>query len=407
MDAAQTWNYIISSVTGTFGMLIGIILFAVNKEKSLSVKLLSGVLFSTSIFAVNFGLVGTSFFLHYPHLWRSSALFAGLLPAFSFLYVQSVLNQQLRLRTRDFLFFIPGVINSLNFLPFYMLSAEEKRVILSKILSNRQLVSHQRELDGIFPNGWGMAIRLGIGILLMTSALFSIRESKRKSALGGGQMVWLNKGMYHWLYFLSFSGFFSFLFVIIWARIGNHDLLSLNAMISVTTTCYTLMICIYLFSKPSILYGMRGFVGGPSVVAAPSPVDLLPPEVLSEEQKKPFLTNEIRLDLALRLESHFKTNKPFLKAGYKIKDLSLELDTPIYIVSSFINQEYGMNFNEMVNDFRVDHVAEVLRASADSQRFTLEAIAKSAGFNSRTTFIDAVKKKSGMTPSSYFSKQIS
>ena len=112
------------------------------------------------------------------------------------------------------------------------------------------------------------------------------------------------------------------------------------------------------------------------------------------------------MEIKSRLENHFKNNKPFLAAGYKIKDLSQELNTPVYLISSFINQEYGKNFNELVNEYRVDYVADILKQSPDSQNFTLEAIAQSAGFNSRSTFIAAVKKKSGMTPSSYFSMNI-
>jgi AraC-like DNA-binding protein len=107
------------------------------------------------------------------------------------------------------------------------------------------------------------------------------------------------------------------------------------------------------------------------------------------------------------IRKNLKNNKLFLAAGYKIKDLSQELNTPIYLISSFINQEYGKNFNELINDYRVDYITDLLKESPDSQNFTLEAVAKSAGFNSRNTFIGAVKKKSGMTPSNYFSKEIS
>jgi AraC-like DNA-binding protein len=110
------------------------------------------------------------------------------------------------------------------------------------------------------------------------------------------------------------------------------------------------------------------------------------------------------MEIGSRIENHFKNNKPFLAGGYKIKDLSLQLNIPIYLISTFINQEYGKNFNEFINDYRLDYVKDLLEESPDSQNFTLEAIAQSAGFNSRNTFIGAVKKKFGMTPTSYFSK---
>jgi AraC-like DNA-binding protein len=97
-----------------------------------------------------------------------------------------------------------------------------------------------------------------------------------------------------------------------------------------------------------------------------------------------------------------RENSSFTKSGYKIKDLSNELGLPVYILSSFINQEYAKNFNEFINDFRIEYISNKLKSSPDTANFTLNAIAKSAGFNSRTSFISAVKRKTGKTPSIYF-----
>ena len=40
----------------------------------------------------------------------------------------------------------------------------------------------------------------------------------------------------------------------------------------------------------------------------------------------------------------------------------------------------------------------------DFHRYTLEALGKMAGFNSRTSYITAIKKRTGKTPSAFFKK---
>jgi AraC-like DNA-binding protein len=99
------------------------------------------------------------------------------------------------------------------------------------------------------------------------------------------------------------------------------------------------------------------------------------------------------------LESHFRTNKPFLRSGYSIRDLSSELGIPIYQISSFINQVYGKNFNEWINEFRVDHVRDTLSKDPQIHNYTLEALGQMAGFQSRNAFISAMKRRTGRTPS--------
>jgi len=54
-----------------------------------------------------------------------------------------------------------------------------------------------------------------------------------------------------------------------------------------------------------------------------------------------------------RLEEWFRNEKPYLKADFKITDVMKEMDVNRTVVSSFINQTYGMNFNRYVNQWRL------------------------------------------------------
>ena len=402
MNIPDTLYYMIGSLVGTIGFIVSIILYVNNKDRALSSRLLAGVLLCISLFAINYALIGTSFFVKYPHAWRIPAFFSCAMPPMLYLYVQSILNQQFKLRSRDYFLLIPGIIYTINFLPFYFLSTADKRELVVKMLNNRQLAA--QEIDGQFPLGWGIIIRLGFGLLFCSLALVKIRKSKIALMIKGDFEGTQNSEIFSWLYYLTYCVLFSFALLILWFVLELSNVLELYVAITLTTVGCILFICGYLLVKPNILYGLKGWRNQSFLSAEVAVEEGLQGIDMSYQPKSSFFTTEMRLELSSRIESHFKNNKPFLAVGYKIKDLSLQLNIPIYLISTFINQEYGKNFNEFINDYRLDYVEDILKESQDSQSFTLEAIAQSAGFNSRNTFIGAVKKKFGMTTTSYFSK---
>jgi AraC-like DNA-binding protein len=86
--------------------------------------------------------------------------------------------------------------------------------------------------------------------------------------------------------------------------------------------------------------------------------------------------------------------------------MSKDLGIPRHILSRMINTQYGMNFNALINHFRVDYLKGIPSREPSWNLFTMEALGKMAGFNSRNTLIKAFKKCTGESPSSYFSRQM-
>lgn len=93
-----------------------------------------------------------------------------------------------------------------------------------------------------------------------------------------------------------------------------------------------------------------------------------------------------------------KRDKPFLKQGFTIQDLSTQTGIPVYQLSPFINGQFKLNFTSWVNHYRIEYFLE---QAIENQNMTLEALANNAGFKSRTTFISAFKKEKGVTPSEF------
>jgi AraC-like DNA-binding protein len=100
------------------------------------------------------------------------------------------------------------------------------------------------------------------------------------------------------------------------------------------------------------------------------------------------------------IEGYLLNHKPYLVPGFSLHDLSLQTGINVPTLSALINKEYGMNFNDFINQRRINHF-KVLLQQPHYQRWTLEAIANKAGFNSRTTFIRAFTKFEDCAPSEY------
>ena len=70
-------------------------------------------------------------------------------------------------------------------------------------------------------------------------------------------------------------------------------------------------------------------------------------------------------------------------------------------VSQVINERYGANFNTLLNEYRIQEACKRINDPRKYGNYTMEAIANSVGFRSRTSFTQAFKKYTGLTPSEY------
>lgn len=400
MEQLIDWYFILIFFAGILGIVVAAILFFVNKNDTFSSRLLAGYLFCFSLLALNYALMTTSFFQRHPHFWRVLGWASFSYSPFAYLYVRSVLEQSYRFRKWDFLFFLPAVFHALNLLPFYLLPASDKLVIITNAANNKKLIASEPE--DLWPDGWSIIARLSIGVIF-TWAQFNLLKRWKSKILDTSEKEEQNVDTFKWLSLFTliqaiFFGLVIFEFIF---HFTNQP--SLDYLIIFTISGTILFVSLYLLVQPSILYGMKGWLQEPEMVV------FLPEISTSKVETVPANKNTLSVEQGeaykLALESHFRENLPFRKNGYTIGDLSHELNIPSHQLSAFINQEYGKNFNELINEYRVNYLSETIRSSNDHLQFTLEALGREAGFNSRAAFIAAVKKKTGKTPSELFGRR--
>jgi AraC-like DNA-binding protein len=103
---------------------------------------------------------------------------------------------------------------------------------------------------------------------------------------------------------------------------------------------------------------------------------------------------------AIELEKMMAEKKPYLEPMLTIHDLAELLKMPSHQLSRVIHKEFGKNFYEYVNYYRIESFKRQI-VSAKYQNFTILAVALECGFNSKSAFNRIFKEQTGLTPRDY------
>lgn len=98
------------------------------------------------------------------------------------------------------------------------------------------------------------------------------------------------------------------------------------------------------------------------------------------------------------------TEKPYLEPELSLADLSRRMHTNPVLLSQVINTGAGKNFNDFVNEYRVNEFKQRVREPTNGHLSFL-GIALDCGFNSKATFNRAFKKCMGLSPKAYVETQ--
>ncbi|MBN2745473.1 MAG: tetratricopeptide repeat protein, partial [Bacteroidales bacterium] len=118
------------------------------------------------------------------------------------------------------------------------------------------------------------------------------------------------------------------------------------------------------------------------------------------ESSKSGVSDSFSEEMAGKILHLMKDEKLFLDEEFTASKLAEKLNTNTTYLSQIINDQFNTNFNGFVNKYRIDLAQEKL-LHPDYSNFTIEAIANECGFKSKSSFNQAFKKYTGLTPSYY------
>lgn len=113
---------------------------------------------------------------------------------------------------------------------------------------------------------------------------------------------------------------------------------------------------------------------------------------------KSKLSTETKEEFYSALTQYMETSKPYLNNELRLIDIATEIGLPIHIVSQLINEKSHKNFNQFINEYRLEEAETLLKNNKD---ISIYAMYYDLGFNSRTTFYNVFKSKYNCTPIEY------
>ena len=101
-----------------------------------------------------------------------------------------------------------------------------------------------------------------------------------------------------------------------------------------------------------------------------------------------------------KIELLIQEEKLYQNPELTLTDLSKKLQTNPAIISRTINQGFQMNFNDFINNYRIEAVKEMFK-NGKHKKSTILGIAYDCGFNSKATFNRAFKKNTRLSPKEF------
>ena len=132
------------------------------------------------------------------------------------------------------------------------------------------------------------------------------------------------------------------------------------------------------------------------------------PEVVqgipAKKSRPNSLDEQTAQSIIAKLKAYMEAEDPYLNPALTLRGLANQLSIHPNQLSRLLNENIGKNFNEYINQMRIEHFKELVVDPANSH-ISLIGLAYESGFNSKTVFNTTFKKMVGMTPGAFQKSQ--
>ncbi|CAL2086385.1 helix-turn-helix transcriptional regulator [Tenacibaculum sp. 190524A05c] len=348
------------------GIVFGIVLFR-TKQNLLSNKILATILFLLSyrLLMQIMRLFGLGYYDTWYYFMLDLSWVTGPLLYF---YVKSQIDTKYKLTPKEYYHFIPLLVQ-----------------ISISIFVRLQNLYWDGTRDSLSWLGyWGYVIWMNYPTIYVVASMLIILYSHLALKLLNNNAN-IQQQTLRWIkqIIFSFQIYFSLVLLIL-----IIDVLIYNVVLEKNYFYFIRFFYYPFFIGISVLIywlGMEGF-------SRRNDKNSIPKSQISEEDR-------VKLELvAKELLVAVKEKKLYKIQKLNLNMLANELDTKPYIITQCLKEIIGKNFNDFINEYRVNEIQYLLKQPENS-KFTLLSLAMEAGFNSKSSFNRAVQKHLGVSPS--------
>jgi AraC-like DNA-binding protein len=318
-----------------------------------------------------------------------------LLGPFFYFYVRGLMNDDYRLSKKDLLHFIPSFLILINISPYLFNSFDQKLFFADEVLIDPVNIFKNRFLFFSPTASFVSRPFFAISYVVISSVLIF------KKKLNENYNDMQSKLIYRWLISLIAMTLLLYLTFLLFSIIGystKNTLETQNRSVYIlyATAMGLILLNFSLLFFPNILYGL------PQLDYAMKKPKFAIIETMEAVKKdtKAFEISDDKLDLLTSKIDMYLLSLPYINMNFTLSVMSAETDIPAHHLSYYLNEHLKINFNTWKNDLRINHVIELIK-SGSYETLTLDALSKQSGFGSRSSFINAFKLKTGLTPSEY------
>lgn len=393
MDFYLSWY----TVPLLFGFIQGVVyisllLYRGFKQDRLADKLLAGVIFLLVIRISQWMLAYGGWYD--SHDWKSIFMFYFpfnlmilLGPCFYF-YFRSLTNTDFAFARKDWLHFLPGLVLLGCFTISFLVD-----VVALHWIAGQEFPQHfgTKGIMASFQQDY--VLNFFQPLIMLSVLIYSVLTIREYTAY--------KKYLYN--HFSATEQLeFGWIRFVLWAFVISFGLNLMNYMVSFFiefdygnwwNSFMIMAAAIYLISIPGFSFAHQI----PELKYEP------------EQQADPSTTKTAALPEVelwkIKLTQLMESERPYLNPDLTLQQLAEQLSTNTSVLSKAINSGFGQNFNNYINEYRVNAMREKM-VRPKYQHYTLVSIAFECGFNSKATFNRAFKKFTGMSPKTYLDQQL-
>ena len=363
-----------------FGIFIGILILLFNSQnKYLAIYFLllyiQGIIHFYLFHSENVFLVSNLLIICYPTLFL-------LVPVY-YIFLRGLQQEYSGIKKSDWIYFLPFFLGLILTIVFLTFPEDQKYFVGMGFMKGNQIVQEKSFLLGPLVK-WAYTFRH-----LFLTVFFGITSFRFFLKLYNDEFK-VAKRMRKWLYFFIIISFLIqisvFFFTIVPASLSFRRIGSVFGYLNINVLGLILNLGIFLF--PEILYG--------------SLLSKIQKEI-PKENKMGSSFDSIELNKFEEKLATYLQDKPYLGLDFSKAKVLNDLNISDKFFTNYFNDYLGVNFNHWKSDLRITECLNLINANYLTNK-TIESLAKEVGFQSRNTFSEAFKLKTGCSTSEYLKK---
>lgn len=370
LPSLDTWTAVFLLAVGQ-GLFLTLLLLQRYRKRQLANYWLAALVLAFSLLLLFNVSFWTRYNWYFPPLNLIYPTLAYLIGPFLLFYLDDLAVRP-RFRRFRWVHFIPAALVFLLRLPAYL----QPLSVQQAAMENHQILltpMHKWEMNWLVSPGFITAyLLLYAGIVYWYSRRIQTQSNRERNGLG--ERVVLMRSLFG-LYTLAFVSYY-ILVRMAFFRTEHDYMISLVMALS-----------IYVIG-----YREYHLAGPQEDEEAESPT--------AGKYSSSSLTPAAGVSIAGKLEVSMKEQHLYRNNELRLNDLAETLDISPHHLSQVINEHYDKTFNQFINEYRIEEAKELLASDRHRQTYIIE-IAYRVGFNNKTTFNQAFKGQTGMSPTKW------